>query len=303
MFGLIDDDHDANVRTWRVPERVRETLLDHAERQVRDRRGDPAAITHEAAGDVEPAAARARDHLLDKGKIGCPLAVALLPPRRSTSRSRSSVPWRADSEMASNASPARTGSESTNRCPAAAWITITLIAWPTMSCSSLAIRARSCRRAISVNSSRSSSSSWARSASSRSRSPGEVAEPCRPVRRNREHDRGHPAAHLGQVRERHKVGRRAPGHQPRGTSRPAERKHREREGVERHTRLGEPTSDASSGQEQDECRHDATRGWLRHHSRRAHHSERGREQVAAATSSASRAAPSAVRRARGAPPR
>ena len=81
------------------------------------------------------------------------------------SRSRSRWPWRADSEIAANASLARAGSASTSRCPAAAWITITLIAWPTMSCSSLAIRARSCRRAISAKSSRSSSSSWARTAS------------------------------------------------------------------------------------------------------------------------------------------
>jgi hypothetical protein len=62
----LDADHDANVRTWRVPERVGEALLNHAESQVRDRLGDPAAVALEAAGDVQPAAARASDYLVDK---------------------------------------------------------------------------------------------------------------------------------------------------------------------------------------------------------------------------------------------
>ena len=50
--------------------------------------------------------------------------------------------WRAAPAIAAKVSAVSSGSRA-SRCPAAAWTTMTLIAWATMSCSSAAIRARS----------------------------------------------------------------------------------------------------------------------------------------------------------------
>jgi hypothetical protein len=67
--GLINADHDAHIRAGSLPERVREALLYHAESQVRDGLRDTVTVTHETAGDVQSAAARAGHHLIDKRKV------------------------------------------------------------------------------------------------------------------------------------------------------------------------------------------------------------------------------------------
>jgi hypothetical protein len=69
-LGLVDADLDADVGTGRVPERVGEALLHDAEGQVGDRSGDVVAVALEATGDVQSAAPRARDHLVEEREVG-----------------------------------------------------------------------------------------------------------------------------------------------------------------------------------------------------------------------------------------
>src|SRR5262249_37661007 len=64
--AVVDADDDANLRTRRVPERVREALLDHAEGQVRDWCRDLITLALEPAADVEPAACSTSDDLVDE---------------------------------------------------------------------------------------------------------------------------------------------------------------------------------------------------------------------------------------------